>query len=181
MFDLNLYTVDRLSKAGVTADGARPLHLCRGGSVLFLSPHDASQRTGLRPPDFGNRLGERLMALHFEPRGIRRTPRPADDRDGREEARCHAAVRAGKHVLADRLRHVRLLLLPMPGGQGRRLDGAADPLGRSAPGAPHLDHREHRSVDRPRRRQPGASTCATCSTISTCSARASASNTTPMA
>ena len=168
-------------KAGVRAERPRPLHLCRGGSVLLLSAHHAPQGGGLRPADFGNRSGERLMALHFERAGIRRAARPADDRDGREEARRHAAVCPGKHVLADRLRHVRLLLLPVPGGQGRRLDGAAHPLGRSAPGAAHLDHRQHRASGPTATAPIRRSTCAICSTISTCSAPASASNTTPTA
>ena len=56
--------------------------------------------------------------------------------------RRHAALRAGEHVLADRLRHVRLLLLPVARCVARRrAHGPAHPLGRSAAGAAHLDPR----------------------------------------
>ena len=116
-------------------------------------------RTARKPTTAGRfrrSFWRKIDGAAFRTHRIRRAPRPADDRDGREEARRHAAVRAGEHVLADRLRHVRLLLLPVPGGEGRRLDGAAHPLGRSAAGPAHLDHREHRPLDRPRRRQSGA-------------------------
>ena len=41
-------------------------------------------------------------------------------------------------ILADRLRHVRLLLLPVPLCRRRRAHGPAHPLGRFAPGAAHL-------------------------------------------
>ncbi len=58
MFDLNLYTVDRLTKAGVTGRGARPLHLCRGRPFLLLPAHHASQGSGLRTAGFSNCLGE---------------------------------------------------------------------------------------------------------------------------
>ena len=42
LFDLNLYTVDRLEGRRRNRRCARPLHLCRGGPFLFLPPHHAS-------------------------------------------------------------------------------------------------------------------------------------------
>src|SRR5690606_12070917 len=47
-------------------------------------------------------------------RRIRKTPRRGDYRDGTRGARRHAALPPGEHVLPDRLRHVRLCLLPVP-------------------------------------------------------------------
>jgi hypothetical protein len=118
LFDLNAYTVDRLSRAGVTGRNGRPLHLCRRGPVLLLPPHHTPQGSGLRPADIGNRTGGLTMALHFERSEYdARRDRLLIEMAGRK-ARCHAALRAGEHVLADRIRHVRLLLLPVPGREG---------------------------------------------------------------
>ncbi len=138
---------------------------------------------GLRPADFCNHpYGRDDMALHFSTGRICGTPGAPDGKDARGQARCPAALRAGKHVLADRLRHVRLLLLPDAGGEGRWLDGAPDPLGRSAPGASHLRYRATSTSgstgSMPTRpmdlQEPAHATW-------TCSAPASASNMTHMA
>ena len=53
----------------------------------------------------------------------------------------------GEHVLPDRLRHLRLLLLPVPLSRCRRPDRAADARTRSAAGAAHLQHRGHPHLD----------------------------------
>ena len=55
--------------------------------------------------------------------------------------------------LADRLRQLRLLLLPVPLCRRRRAHGAADPLGRSAPGPAHLEPRGHPHLARRRGRR----------------------------
>ena len=66
MFDLNRYTVDRLPDAGVAAS---MLDRCTyAEEELFYSYRRTTHRkeAGLRPPDLGDRPGEKLMALHFE-------------------------------------------------------------------------------------------------------------------
>ncbi len=73
--------------------------------------------------------------------------------DGRRAARRHVAVRAGEPVLADGLRHVRLLLLSMPLRGRRRPHGAAHPLGRFAPGAAHVEYFGHPGLEGRRGRQ----------------------------
>ena len=61
----------------------RPLHLCGGGAVLFLSPRHAPQRSRTTAGRFRPSSWRPTDGPAFRPRRIRRAPRPADDRDGR--------------------------------------------------------------------------------------------------
>ena len=107
------------------------------------------------------------MAIHFSAAEMAARKQPACSRRWRRERLDGLLLFAQESdVLADRLRQFRLLLLPVPLRRRRRPRGAADPLGRSAPGAPHLRHRRHPHLEGRRRRRPGAATCAPCSTIS---------------
>ena len=182
MFDLNRYTVDRLA--------ARRRDAPRGSTAAPMPRRTCSTPTGARrtarKPDYGRQISaivleNRLMALHFE-------------RTEFDARRDRLMIEMAEKKLDAMLLFAQESMYWLTGydtfgfcffqclvREGRRLDGAAHPLGRPAAGAPHLDHRQHRAVDRPRRRQSGARPAQPAQRPRTCSAPASASNTTPTA
>ena len=177
MFDLNRYTVDRLRRAGVAA---AMLDRCTYAEEdLFYSYRRTTHRkeAGLRPPDLGDRPGERLMALHFE-------------RTEFDARRDRLMIEMAEKKLDAMLLFAQESMYWLTGYDTFgfcffqclvvKADGSMVLLTRSA----DLRQARHTSIidnivsgptaTTPTRR----STCATCSTTSTCSACASASNTT---
>ena len=170
----------RLRKAGVTAEALNRCTYAEEDLFYLLSPHDAPRGGRLRPADIRDRIGDPVMALHFE-------------RSEFDARRDRLVIEMAEKKLDALLLFAQESMYWLTGYDTFgfcffqclvvKADGSMVLLTRSA----DLRQARHTStidksscgstVKRPIRR----STCAISSTISACSARASAWNTTRMA
>ncbi len=122
-FDLPAYIVSRLSgRDSARAARSRPVHLCRRGALLLLSPRDASGRAGLRPPALRDHAGRGAeLGAAFRAGGVCRTAARAWlEEMARRKLDALLLFAPESHYWLTGYDTFGYLLLPVPGADARR-------------------------------------------------------------